>query len=62
MVKRSYYVKALWDAEAKTYYSQSDILGLHIETPDLDLFEEILFDSAMDLIVANHITPSLQAY
>ncbi|MGV8936214.1 MAG: DUF1902 domain-containing protein [Allorhizobium sp.] len=56
MVKRSYYVKALWDSEAKVFYSQSDIDGLHIEAADIDMFEEVLFDTAMDLIVANHIT------
>ncbi len=55
MVKRTFFVKALWDDEADVFYSDSDIEGLHIECANLDEFEEILLDSAVDLIVANHI-------
>jgi Domain of unknown function (DUF1902) len=56
MLKRMFYVKALWDEDAKVFYSESDIEGLHIESADIDLFEEIMFGTAMDLIVANHIS------
>jgi hypothetical protein len=56
MVKRTFFVRALWDDEAKVFYSESDIEGLHIETSDIDEFEEIIFDSAIELIVANHIS------
>jgi hypothetical protein len=56
MVKRMFYVKALWNEDAEVFYSESDIEGLHIESADIDLFEAILFDTAMDLIVANHIS------
>lgn len=56
MIKRSFYVRAVWDPEAKTYYSESDIRGLHIESPSLDLFEEVMNDVAAELIVANHLS------
>jgi Domain of unknown function (DUF1902) len=56
MLKRMFYLKALWDEDAKVFYSESDIEGLHIQSADIDLFEEIMFDTAMDLIVANHIS------
>jgi hypothetical protein len=49
-----FFVKAVWDPEAKVFYSQSDIVGLHIEADTIDEFEDIIFDTAIDLIVANH--------
>ena len=55
MVKRSFTVRALWDDEAKVYYSESDIDGLHIEAETLDEFESVMMDLAPDLIVANHM-------
>jgi Domain of unknown function (DUF1902) len=54
-MKRSYYVKAIWDDEAKVYYTESDIFGLHIETKTLDEFEDVMHDLAIDMIVANHL-------
>lgn len=56
-MKKSYYVRALWDDEAKRYYSESDIDGLHIEADTLDEFEEVMRDVAAELVIANHITP-----
>ncbi len=55
MVKRSFTVRALWDDEAKVYYSQSDIDGLHIEAETLDEFEAIMMDLGPQLIVDNHM-------
>ncbi len=55
MVKRSFTVRALWDDEAQVYYSESDIIGLHIEASDLDEFEAAMRELAPDLIVANHL-------
>ena len=55
MVKRSFTVTALWDDDAKVYYSQSDIDGLHIEAETLDEFESIMMDLGPELIVANHM-------
>lgn len=56
-MKRSFYVRALWDDDVKRWYSESDIQGLHIETDTLDEFEEVMKDVAVDLIFANHISP-----
>jgi len=58
MVKRSFSVRALWDDEAKVYYSDSDIVGLHIEAATLDEFEAVLMDLAPSLVVANHMLES----
>ena len=55
-MKRTFRVTAVWDADAKVFYSPSDIEGLHIETADLDEFEEIMMDVAPELIIANHRT------
>lgn len=55
-MKRTFYVKALSDDEAKVWYSESDIFGLHIETKTLDEFEEIMPELARDMIIANHTT------
>ena len=54
MARRSFSVRALWDEEAKVFYSQSDIIGLHIETRTIDEFEAVLADVAYCLIAANH--------
>lgn len=56
MVKRTYRVKAFWDAEAGVYVADSDIIGLHIEAATLDEFEALLMELAPELIVANHMT------
>ena len=55
-MKRTFYVKALWDHEVSVWYSESDIFGLHIETKSLDEFEEVINEFAAELIVANHMT------
>lgn len=57
MTQRLFNVSAHWDDEAQVYYSESDIVGLHIEAPDLDTFEDVLMDVAPGLIVANHMAP-----
>lgn len=56
MPQRLFNVSAKWDEEAQVYFSESDIIGLHIEAPDLDAFEDVLMDVAPGLIVANHLT------
>lgn len=53
-MKRTFYVKALWDDEAKVWYSETDIEGLFIETKTLAEFEEIMPELARDMIIANH--------
>jgi hypothetical protein len=56
MTNRSFYVRAVWDPEEKIFFSESNIIGLHLETPTFEEFEEVLMDVAPDLIVANHLT------
>ena len=55
-MKRVFRVNAVWDTEAKVFYSQSDIEGFHIEASDVDEFESIMVDVAPELIVLNHRT------
>jgi hypothetical protein len=57
MSQRTFSVKAIWDPEARVYYSESDIFGLHIETKTLDDFEEVLMAEGVNLILANHFSP-----
>lgn len=54
-IKRSYYVKALWDDEARVFWSESDIKGLHIEAGTLEEFENLVGELAPDLIFDNHL-------
>jgi Domain of unknown function (DUF1902) len=53
-MKRTFYVKAVWDDEAKVWYSETDIEGLFINAKDLDEFEEVVNEFAGDLILENH--------
>lgn len=55
-MKRTFVVRALWDEKAKVFYSESDIVGLHIEAATLDEFEDVMMDVGIDLILANHVT------
>ena len=55
VTNRTFRVRALWDAEAKVFYSESDIVGLHVEAPTFEEFEAVLMEVAPDLIVANHM-------
>lgn len=55
-MKRMFRISAHWDEEAKVFYSESDIIGLHIETKTIEEFEAVMEDVAIDLILANHIT------
>jgi len=55
MVKRSFTLRALWDDQARIYYSESDIIGLHIEASTLDEFERAMMEMGPELIKANHI-------
>jgi Domain of unknown function (DUF1902) len=55
-VKRTFFVKAIWDEEASVFVSESDIFGLHIETETIEEFEDVMSEIAIELIVANHFT------
>ena len=55
-LKRTFFVKAIWDDEASAFISESDIEGLHIETSTIEEFEVVMNEVAIELIVANHFT------
>jgi hypothetical protein len=60
MEKRTFFVRAIWDEEDEVFYSESDILGLHIEADTIDEFRTVLAEVGPELIVANHMrTPDL---
>ncbi|UJW85526.1 DUF1902 domain-containing protein [Devosia sp. SL43] len=56
MAKRMFNVTAHWDDEAQVFYSDSDIVGLHIEAATIEEFEVVMMDVAPGLVVANHLT------
>ena len=49
-------VTAHWDDEAKVFYSDSDIVGLHIEAQTIEEFEDLMMELAPGLVMANHVT------
>jgi hypothetical protein len=55
-MRKAFFVRAVWDEEAKVFYSESDINGFHIEANTIEEFEDIMKDLAVDLITANHIS------
>lgn len=57
MSRRIFKVTAVWDEDARIFYSQSDIEGLHIEAETLEEFEELLLDLGPEMALANHLIP-----
>jgi len=51
-----FYVKALWDEEAGVFYSESDIVGLHIEAATIEDFVATMEELAPQMVVENHVT------
>lgn len=56
-MKRNFTIKAVWDEDAKVFFSQSDIVGLHIEAATIEEFERVMHENALDMVIANHIKP-----
>ncbi|MFP5076013.1 DUF1902 domain-containing protein [Rhizobium sp. YIM 134829] len=54
MQKRTFFVRAVWDDEAQLFYTESDIVGLHVEAADLPSLEAVVTEVAGELIVVNH--------
>ena len=50
----SFSVTAKWDHENQIFWSESNIMGLHIEAPTLDEFKEVMIALVPELISANH--------
>lgn len=57
MSKKAFYVRAIWDPDAMTYYTESDIIGLHLESRSLAEIEELVVELGPEMIAANHMTP-----
>ena len=51
-----FYIRPVWDDEAKVYISESNIIGLNIEAETAHEIYEIAKDCAVDLIIANHLS------
>ena len=49
-------VVAHWDDEAKVFYSESNIIGLHIEADTIKEFEGIIQSLAPELCYLNHLS------
>ena len=49
----SYYIRAIWDAEAGVWTSQSDVPGLVIEANTLSEFESLALELAPEMLAAN---------
>jgi hypothetical protein len=53
-MKRTFYVKAIWDEEANVWISETDIEGLFINAKDLNEFEDVVNEFAGELVLENH--------
>ena len=53
VIMQPFGVEAVWDEEAGVFISESDIIGLHIETETLDEFARLVNEFAPDLIRTN---------
>ena len=60
--RRYFWVKAQWDAEDNLFRSESNVIGLHIEAPTLDEFQEIMTDLVPELVAANHVDVSKEHF
>ena len=54
MSQRAFNVTAIWDEEEQIWYSDSDLVGLHIEAESFPEFQTLVSEYAAELIVANH--------
>jgi len=52
-MQRSYFVRAIWDAEASVWVSQSNVPGLVIEANTLSEFESLVEELAPQMLTAN---------
>ena len=52
----TFHITAVWDDEAGLFYSDSNIIGLHVEAETIEEFRVIVADLAPELILANHVT------
>lgn len=50
---RNFYVKAVWDAEASVWTSETDVPGLVIEAETLEEFERSIVELVPEMLSAN---------
>jgi hypothetical protein len=55
---KEYYLQAIWDPEAKVYYSKTNVPGLVVEAETLDDFIAIANELTPELLRANVPAPS----
>jgi len=53
-MKKSFNVRAIWDEENQIWFSESDLVGLHVEAQTFPEFQELVHEFAAELIVTNH--------
>lgn len=56
MPEMLFQVRPVWDDEAQIFYSDSNIIGLHIEAETIDEFIAEVNAVARELIIANHLS------
>ncbi len=54
--QKEFYVNAVWDDEAKVFYSKSNIKGLHIEADTVEEFGDLVKEFAPELVIENHFS------
>ncbi|QIE44796.1 DUF1902 domain-containing protein [Pseudohalocynthiibacter aestuariivivens] len=56
MSKMRFYIKAVWDEDAEIFYSESDIIGLHIEAATVEDFQVLMEQLAPEMVLENHVS------
>ena len=59
--KFRFYVRPVWDEEAKVYYSESNIFGLHIEGETEEEFMDAFYEIAPEVIFRNYYQGEISA-
>ena len=52
----TFHITAIWDEDAGVFYSDSNIVGLHVEAETIEEFRAIAIDLGPEMILANHVT------
>ena len=52
----AFHLTAVWDEDAGLFYSDSNIVGLHIEAETIEEFQAIALDLGPEMLLANHVT------
>ena len=55
MEETKFFVTPHWDDEAKVFYSESNIVGLHVEAATVEEFEDIVVSLAPEICYLNHL-------